>query len=88
MCTVGREQSHTWYSELVGLHMVLGVSFKVRCLPCTVSVWNWKGLGGGGEVTVLVEVRSVVNQQDLEASIRCLPELEARMFPLFSDSPL
>lgn len=43
---------------------------------------------GGGEVTVLVEVRSVVNQQDLEASIRCLPELEARMFPLFSDSPL
>jgi hypothetical protein len=47
-----------------------------------------EGVGGGGEVTVLVEVRSVVNQQDLEASIRCLPELEARMFPLFSDSPL
>lgn len=36
-------------------------------------------------VTLLLEVRSVLNQQDLEASMRCLPKLETR---LFLDSPL
>lgn len=36
----------------------------------------------------VVEVRFVMNQQDLEVSKRCLPELEARMFSLFLDSPL
>lgn len=77
-CTVQRQQSHAWYSGLAGLHMNLGVSFKVSCLRCTVSIWNWRG--GGDSV---VEVRFVMNQQDLEVSKRCLPELEARMFSLF-----
>lgn len=42
-------------------------------------------LEGGVCVTLLLEVRSVLNQQDLEASMRCLPKLETR---LFLDSPL
>lgn len=43
-CHPERHRFHAWYSGLVGLHMVLGVSFKARCLPCTVSIWNWKGV--------------------------------------------